>query len=86
MSAGLFVNGRLGSLATGVPSGREGGEDAIDLVDVELLWVEVAAAPFRQFFVALVLWIGDGLQEFAVAPWAANVLGRAAPGASTRRG
>ncbi len=51
---------------------------------LNLLRVEVAAAPFSQFFVALVLRIGDGLQEFAAAPRAANVLGRAAPGA--RRG
>jgi hypothetical protein len=49
------------------------------LVDIELLRVEVAAAPFAQFCVTLVLWVCDSLQELAIAPRATDVLGRTAP-------
>jgi hypothetical protein len=36
-------------------------EGAIDFVDVELLWIEVATAPFDQLCVTLVLGVCDGL-------------------------
>jgi hypothetical protein len=61
---------------------------AVDLIDVELLRVEVAAGPFEQFCVTLVLGICDGIQELAITPRPADVLGRAASGAldETRKG
>lgn len=59
---------RLGGLAAGALSGRQRGEAAIDFVDIELLRIEVASAPFEQFPVTLVLRVRDGFQELAVAP------------------
>lgn len=80
---GLFTEVRLVCLAvcgfaTSGLSRRERGEAAIDVVNVELLWVEVAAAPFEQFRVTLVLWVRDGFQELAIAPRTADIFGRAA--------
>src|SRR5262249_14427385 len=75
------ANSAGGGLAGGALAGRERGEPAIEFVDIELLRVEVAAAPFEQFRATLVLWIRDGVQELAVAPGTADVLGRTTPGA-----
>jgi hypothetical protein len=47
---------------------RLSAREAIDLVDIELLRVEVASAPFEQFVMALMLWVCDGLQELVIAP------------------
>src|SRR5262249_52570255 len=81
VGGGPPANRAGGGLAGGALGGRERGEPAIEFVDIELLRVEVAAAPFEQFRVTLVLWIRDGVQELAVAPGTADVLGRTTPGA-----
>jgi hypothetical protein len=73
-------------MAAGALRWRERGEAAIDCIDIGLLRIEVAAAPLEQFRVTLVLRICDGHRELAIAPRSSDILGRAAPGASTRCG
>ncbi len=65
----------------GALAGREQGKAAIHHIDIELARIEASSEPFEQFRMTLVLWIRDGFQELAIAPWAADILGRAAPGA-----
>src|SRR6266511_3002264 len=47
-------------------------------IDVEDMGIEVVREPFFEFAMALVVGIGDGLEEFGIAPGTADVLGRAA--------
>src|SRR6266478_6238838 len=45
-------------------------------IDVEDMGMEVVREPFFEFAMALVVGIGDGLEEFGIAPGTADVLGR----------
>src|SRR5258708_39110915 len=47
-------------------------------IDVEDMGIEVVPEPFFEFAMALVVGIGDGLEEFGITPGTADLLGRAA--------
>src|SRR6266511_4151505 len=47
-------------------------------IDVEDMGIEVVREPFFELAMARVVGIGDGLEEFGIAPGTADVLGRAA--------
>src|SRR5258708_33887437 len=58
------------------PALGEWGDALGQPIDVEDMGIEVVREPFFEFAMALVVGIGDGLEEFGIAPGTADVLGR----------
>src|SRR5262245_32490670 len=52
---------------------------AVHSIEVDLLRVELPAHPLQHFFMALVLWVGNRLDELGVAPHPSTVLRWACP-------
>ena len=53
---------------------------------IDSRWVEGSADPFEPLSVLLLVGIGDGVEELAIAPGPANILRRAAPARPNRAG
>ena len=61
------------------PAFCERGDFFGEPTGIDNIGIEVVGEPLFEFVVAFVLWIADGLEEFGIAPGAADIFRRAAP-------
>jgi hypothetical protein len=74
----LLIDPNVAPTRVARPALGECGDVLGQPIDVEDMGIEVVREPFFEFAMALVVGIGDGLEEFGIAPGTADVLGRAA--------